>query len=116
MCFVHCINLEQLITIFSPLQKLVDCYYGENYTYDKIVEDLFSTKEIGDEFTLLLASKWLKKNITVITVKKDWMVYPNCKMDIVVTYKGKDQYTRSKWVHPNQSTEANKRNQEMLLA
>ena len=75
----------------------MECNYGQNYTYDKIVEDLFGAKEIGDEFTLLLASKWLKKNITVITAKKDWMAYPNCKTDIIVTYKGKDRYMRGKW-------------------
>ena len=72
-------------------------YYGTNYTYDQLVEDLFSAKEVGDEFTLMLASKWLRKNITVITSKKDWSSYSNCAADIVVTYKGKDRHMRGKW-------------------
>ena len=62
-----------------------------------MVDDLFGTKEIGNEFTLMMASKWLRKNITVITSKRDWSSYANCKHDIVVTYKGKDRYMRGKW-------------------
>ena len=54
-------------------------------------------KETGDELTLLFASKWLRWNITVITSKKDWPIYANCKPDIVITYKGKDQFLRGKW-------------------
>ena len=47
--------------------------------------------------TLMLASKWLKKNITVITSKRDWSAYENCPHDIVVTYKGEDRFGRGKW-------------------
>ena len=54
-------------------------------------------KETGDELALLLATKWLRRNITVITSKKDWSVYTNCKPDIVITYKGKDHFLRGKW-------------------
>ena len=79
------------------LQKIVEMYYGQEYTYKQMVEDLFGAKEVGDEFTLMMASKWLRKNITVITSKKDWSSYANCKHDIVITYKGKDRYMRGKW-------------------
>ena len=56
-----------------------------------MVDELNKKKEVGDEMTLMLASKWLRKNITVITSKRD------CPHDIVVTYKGKDRYMRGKW-------------------
>ena len=62
-----------------------------------MVDELNKKKEVGDEITLMLASKWLRKNITVITSKRDWSVYDNCPHDIVVTYKGKDHYMRGKW-------------------
>ena len=62
-----------------------------------MVDELNKKKEVGNEMTLMLASKWLKKNITVITSKKDWSVYDNCPHDIVVTYKGKDRFMRGKW-------------------
>ena len=78
------------------LQALVQAYY-EDYSYDDLVTHLMDAKEVGDEFTLLLASKWLRRNITVITSKKDWSVYSNCSPDIVITYKGKDRYMRGKW-------------------
>ena len=78
------------------LQKLVSAYYSE-YGFDDLVNDLMSAKEVGDEFTLMLAAKWLRRNITVITSKKDWSVYTNCPHDIVVTYKGKDRFMRGKW-------------------
>ena len=78
------------------LQKIVEKYY-EDYTFEDLVEHFMDAKETGDEFTLLLASKWLRRNITVVTSKKDWSVYGNCAPDIVITYKGKDRYMRGKW-------------------
>ena len=65
-----------------------------------MADELNKKKEVGDEMTLMLASKWLRKNIMVITSKRDWSVYDNCPHDIVVTYKGKDHYInglRVKW-------------------
>ena len=78
------------------LQKIIKAYY-EDYSFDEMVNHFMDAKETGDEFTLLLASKWLRRNITVVTSKKDWSVYPNCRPDIVVTYKGKDRFLRGKW-------------------
>ena len=77
-------------------QAMVESYYTD-FTYDDLVEELQMAKEVGDEFTILLASKWLRRNITVITSKKDWKVYSNVADDIVITYKGKDRYNRGKW-------------------
>ena len=78
------------------MQKILDAYY-EEYTYENLVNDLKGAKEVGDEFTLMVASKWLCHNITVITSKKNWSVYNHCSDDIVITYKGKDRYGRRKW-------------------
>ena len=57
-----------------------------------MVDEFDKKMEVGDEMTLMLASKWLRKNITVITSKRDWSMYDNCPHDIIVTYKGKDRY------------------------
>ena len=66
-------------------------------TYKHLIDDLKGAKEEGDEFTLLLASKWLRRNITVVTSKKDCSAYTSCSPDIVITYKGKDHFGRGKW-------------------
>ena len=84
------------IILLVPFQKIVSDYY-EQYTYNHLIDDLKSAKEVGDEFTLLLACKWLRRNITVITSKKDWSAYVNCAPDIVITYKGQDWAGHGKW-------------------
>ena len=71
-----------------------------------MVDELNKKKEVGDEMTLMLASKWLRKNITVITSKRDWSVYDNCLHDIVVTCKGKDHYMRGKWAASQMASHA----------
>ena len=71
--------------------------YYEEFSYDNLVGELKSAKAVGDEFTLMIASKWLRCNITVITSKRDWKVYDHCEHDIVLTYKGKDWWGRGKW-------------------
>ena len=45
-------------------------------------------KEPGDECTILLAAKWLRRNITVISPERDWQAYDNIKDDIVIIYHG----------------------------
>ena len=71
--------------------------YYEEFSYEDLVAELKSAKQVGDEFTLMIASKWLRCNITVITSKRDWKVYDNCQNDIVLTYKGKDRWGHGKW-------------------
>lgn len=85
-------------------QKIISSYYDAEFTYKDLVKELTSSKECGDEFTLMLASKWLHKNITVITSKRDWSVYENCQPNVVVTYKGKDRYMRGKWASSQLAT------------
>ena len=85
----------------------MESYYTD-FTYEDLVAELQTAKEVGDEFTILLASKWLRRNITVITSKKDWKVYNNVPDDIVVTYKGKDRYNRGKCHQVNSSARDHK--------
>ena len=82
--------------MYFSLQKIVSHYY-EEYGYQNLLDDLNGAKEVGNEFTLLLASKWLWQNITVVTLEKDWSAYTHCSPDIVLTYKGKDRFGRGKW-------------------
>ena len=77
-------------------QKILSSYYKE-FTYQQLIDKLQGAKEVGDEFTLLLASKWLRRNITVIMSKRDWSAYSLCEPDIIITYKEKDRFGRGKW-------------------
>ena len=88
--------IHYLFSFLFPFQKILSEYY-EEYGYQNLIDDLKGAKEVGEEFTLLLASKWLRCNITVVTSKKNWSVYANCTPDIVIMYKGKDHFGRGKW-------------------
>ena len=48
-------------------------------------------KHPPDELSLILLAKWQRRNITVVTSKEVWSVYPQAKPDLVICYWGKDQ-------------------------
>ena len=72
---------------FLNVWDLIDTYYND-YTFKQLVNSLRKLKEPGDECTILLASKWLQRNITIISPERDWGVYDNIKDDIVIIYRG----------------------------
>ena len=53
-----------------------------------MISSLQKLKEPGDECTILLAAKWLRRNIIVISPERDWRAYDTIKDDIVIIYRG----------------------------
>ena len=45
----------------------------------------------------LYVGKWLKRNISVITPKGEWMMYPEAEHDIVITYRGVNAKGKAVW-------------------
>lgn len=68
-------------------QEIIDKYYSD-YSYKEMVHSLRKLKEAGDETTIILAGKWLRRNITVISPERDWRLYDGIKDDIVIIYRG----------------------------
>ena len=73
------------------------------YYYELKIEGYFQQmkeyKVQPDEMNLILISKMTWRNITVVTSKGVWSVYPEVRPDIVIGYKGKDEKkNQGKWV------------------
>ena len=72
---------------------------------------LKSNKDHPDEFNILLASKFLRANIMVLTLHKDWQMYEmTADYGYVLGYKGKID-DQGKWVtgvHYNTSVSRSK--------
>ena len=52
-----------------------------------------------DEMNLLLVSKMVRRNVSVVMSKGIWSIYENAQLDIVIWYKGRDKKKKQgKWV------------------
>ena len=61
-------------------------------------------KHPPDEMSIILLAKWQRKNITIVTSKEIWSLYPKCKPDLVLGYIGKDLNKANhlgRWVRTN---------------
>ena len=67
----------------------MESYYDPVYCYDDFIKDLEWERIVGDEISLVLLAKFLKRNIMVISPFNTWTMYPMYKTNIVLTYAGK---------------------------
>ena len=82
---------------FFFAQGLIEYYYKT--TVEAYYAQMKAYKVQPDEMNLLLVSKMVRCNITVVTSKGIWSVYQNSPPDIVIGYKGKDKKGKQgKWV------------------
>ena len=52
-----------------------------------------------NKMNLLLVSKMVRWNVSVVTSKGIWSIYENARPDIVIGYKGRDKKKKQgKWV------------------
>ena len=70
-------------------QKLIEDYYDPKYHFNAYVKDLESERIIGDELTLVLLARYMKRNVSVMTPYNTWTLYPSLKQDIILVYDGR---------------------------
>ena len=59
-------------------------------TIKKFYQQLQTDKIRPDELNLILIAKWQRCNVTVVTSKCIWSLYPDANPNIVVAFRGKD--------------------------
>ena len=67
---------------------MIEEYYDPKYHFNDFVKDLKEEKVTGDELTLILIARYLKRNITVLSPFNTWTLYPTLSTDIVLMYDG----------------------------
>ena len=68
-------------------------------TIERYYDQMKNFKVQPDEMNLLLVSKMVCRNISVVVSKSIWSIYENAQPDIVIGYKGRDKKKRQgKWV------------------
>ena len=66
---------------------------------ERYYDQMKNFKVQPDEMNLLLVSKMVRQNISVVMSKGIWSIYENAQPDIVIGYKGRDKKKRQgKWV------------------
>ena len=71
------------------LQQLINDYYGDQNSLKDFIQDHKTEKIAGDEMSIILLSKYLQRNITVIAPFATWTMYPSLEQDIILIYDGK---------------------------
>ena len=93
LCICNVINRTDSNSYASKLciifQDLIEGFYDPVYRFHDFVKDLAEEKIVGDELTLVLLSRYLKRNITVISPFNTWTMFPTMTTDIVLTYDGR---------------------------
>ena len=65
---------------------MIEEYYNLKYRFNDFVRDLKEEKVAGNELTLILIARYLKRNITVLSPFNMWTLYPTLSRDIVIMY------------------------------
>ena len=67
----------------------MESFYEPRKSFDEYVNHLEKDKVAGDELSVVLLSKYLKRNITVLGPSRTWKMYPVMKDDIVISFDGR---------------------------
>ena len=70
-------------------QHIIENYYKPKYRFSDCVKDLECEKVAGDELSVVLLSKYLRRNITVVGPFQTWSMFPTMKQDIILTFDGR---------------------------
>lgn len=91
--FLHSeIVIDTFINVLFPfnLQTLIEDHLAsKKITFEAYQSEIATVKSGGDELSLLLMAKMLRRNITVITAYSTWHFFNSAAMDIVLGYNGK---------------------------
>ena len=71
------------------LQAMIENYYEPMYKFKDFCKDLKNDKVHGDELYIVLLSRYLRRNITVLSPFDKWKMYPTLQDDIILMFDGR---------------------------